>query len=86
MTENEQPLPPAFTLAMLLRSLLFGGVVGLTLFLLNSPLWAFYVVPPIPMAPWIIWELLRLDSQPHRGEKAKASEQSRSPGKLRNVA
>jgi hypothetical protein len=85
MNKNEQQIPPAFTLAMFLRSLLFGGVVGLTLFLLSAPLWVFYVAP-ISMGPWIVWELLRLDSQEHRDEDAKTPEPSRAQGSSRTVA
>lgn len=76
MTKNEQRIPPAFTLAMFLRSLLAGAVIGLPLFLLRAPLWVFYVAP-ISMAPWIVWELLRLDTKEGRDQEEKAPEPSR---------
>jgi hypothetical protein len=85
MNKNEQQLPPAFTLAMFLRSLLFGGVMGLTLFLLSAPLWVFYVAP-ISMGPWIVWELLRLDGAEDRSEEKKSPEQSRTRATPRGVA
>jgi hypothetical protein len=85
MNKNEQQIPPAFTLAMFLRSLLFGGVVGLTLFLLSAPLWVFYVAP-ISMGPWIVWELLRLDGAEDRSEEKKSSEESRPRATPRGVA
>ena len=54
MTKKEEQKPPAFTLAMFLRSLLVGAVIALPLAFLNAPLWAFYVVPSITMAPWLV--------------------------------
>jgi hypothetical protein len=85
MNKNEQQIPPAFTLAMFLRSLLFGGVVGLTLFLLSAPLWVFYVAP-ISMGPWIVWELLRLDGAEDRSEEKKSPRESRTRAAPRGVA
>jgi hypothetical protein len=85
MTENERQSPPAFTLAMFLRSLLFGGVMGLTLLLLNAPLWAFYPAQ-ISMAPWIFWELLHLDSKEERKHEGHATGASRQRGTSRSVA
>lgn len=85
MTKNAQRVPPAFTLAMFLRSLLAGVVIGLPLFLLRAPLWVFYVAP-ITMAPWIIWELLRLDAQERREQQAKTPEPNRPQETARRVA
>lgn len=85
MTKKEQPIPPAFTLAMFLRSLLFGGVTGLTLFLLSAPLWVFYVAP-ITMAPWIFWELLRIDRKEREEQKTKAAEASQPRDTSQSVA
>jgi hypothetical protein len=85
MTEKEQPIPPAFTLAMFLRSLLFGGAMGLTLFLLSAPLWVFYVAP-ISMAPWIVWELLRLDRKEREEQETNTAEASRPRETPRSVA
>jgi hypothetical protein len=65
------------TLAMFLRSLLFGGVMGLTLFLLSAPLWVFYVAP-ISIGPWIVWELLRLGGTEGRSKEKEAPEEIRS--------
>jgi hypothetical protein len=72
MTKNDDRKPPLLTRGMLLRSFLLGSLIGLPLFFLKAPLWAFYVAPPIPMAPWIFWELLHLESQEKtkRGRKA----------------
>lgn len=39
-----------------------GGLIGVTMSLLGAPLWSFYVVPPIAMAPPLIRELRSLDS------------------------
>ena len=85
MTKNEQPIPPAFTLAMFLRSLLFGGFLGLTLFLLNAPLWVFYPAQ-ITMAPWIFWELLHLDAKERREQAMDAPETTQSRQKSQRVA
>lgn len=40
-----------------------GGLVGVTLSLLSVPFWAFYVVPPIVMAPPLLRELHALDAR-----------------------
>jgi hypothetical protein len=85
MTKNEEQIPPAFTLAMFLRSLLFGGVMGLTLFLLSASLWMFYVAQ-ISMAPWIVWELLRLDRKEREEKKTNTAEASRPRETSRSVA
>jgi hypothetical protein len=86
MTKNQQPIPPpAFTLAMFLRSLLFGGAFGLTLLFMGAPLWVFYV-GQISMAPWILWELLHLDAKEKREQEAKATEASRQRETSRSVA
>jgi hypothetical protein len=85
MTKKEQPIPPAFTLAMFLRSLLAGAVIGLPLFLLSAPLWVFYVAP-IAMSPWIVWELLRLDRKEREEQKTNTAEASRPRETPRSVA
>jgi hypothetical protein len=86
MTKNEGRIPPAFTRGMLLRSLLVGALIGLPLFFVRAPLWAFYVVPPIPMAPYIAWELLHLDTPGRRDPAAEAPERPRSRQASRSVA
>jgi hypothetical protein len=85
MAKNEQRIPPAFTRGMFLRSQLFGGATALTLFLLSAPLWVFYVVP-IVMAPWIVWELLRLDRAEDGSKQTKEPEESRPRRTSRSVA
>jgi hypothetical protein len=86
MTKNQHPIPPpAFTLAMFLRSLLFGGAFGLTLLFMGAPLWVFYV-GQISMAPWILWELLHLDAKEKREQEAKVTEASRRRETSRSVA
>jgi hypothetical protein len=85
MTKNEQQIPPAFTLAMFLRSLLFGGVMGLILFLLSAPHWLFYVAQ-ISMAPWIVWELLRLDRKEREEQETSTAEASRPRETSRSLA
>ena len=86
MTKKEEQKPPAFTLAMFLRSLLVGAVIALPLAFLNAPLWAFYVVPSITMAPWLVWELLHLEIKERKDREAKAPEGPRPRDAPRSVA
>jgi hypothetical protein len=83
--KQEQIPPPAFTLAMFLRSLLFGGIFGLTLLFLGAPLWVFYV-GQVSMAPWILWELLHLEAKEKREQATKAPGRTQSRRKSRSVA
>jgi hypothetical protein len=83
MTKDKAHKPPAFTLAMFLRALLFGGLMGLALLLLGAPLWTFYV-GQISMAPLIFWELLHLDAKERRETEDEAP--ARSRGASRTMA
>ncbi len=86
MTKKQQQIPPpTFTLAMFLRSLLFGGAFGLTLLFLGAPLWVFYV-GQVSMAPWILWELLHLEARERREQAMKAPEGTQPRRKSGSVA
>jgi len=59
--------------------------MGLILLLLNAPLWVFYPAQ-ISMAPWIFWELRRLDARESRDQETEAPEASRPREPSRGVA
>jgi hypothetical protein len=64
---NPYPIP---SLGFFLFMVLFGGAEGLGINLLQAPFWTFYVAPFL-MAPFLVWELLRLDAEHRRDERAK---------------
>jgi hypothetical protein len=66
---NPYPIPSR---GFFLFLALFGGAEGQGINLLHAPFWTFYVAPFL-MAPFLVWELLRLDAEYCRNEKAKSA-------------
>jgi hypothetical protein len=79
---NPYPIPSR---GFFLFMVIFGGAEGLGINLLHAPFWTFYVAPFL-MAPFLVWELLRLDAEHRRNEKAKSAGPSRPRESSQRVA